>query len=116
MDRRLKDMSRRIEETLATLRDRDDLNIDQIPNRGISLIYIHKLHVLYICYIKLLFGYVFWEYIITLGTIQRNWDNEVISNTRLERTEEEFRRRLNGQIDEQGHVAEREFGERLIER
>ena len=54
MDRKLKDMSRRIEETLATLRDRDDLNIDQIPNRGIALIYLHKLHVLNTCYIDLL--------------------------------------------------------------
>ena len=57
-----------------------------------------------------------WEYIITSGTIERNWDDEVIPNTRLERTEEQFRRRLNGQMREQGHLAEREFGDRPVER
>ena len=53
MERKLKDMSRRIEETLATLRDRDDLTIDQIPNLGIALIYIQTIHVLIRCYINL---------------------------------------------------------------
>ena len=57
-----------------------------------------------------------WGDMITLGMGRSAWDNEVISDTMLERTGEEFRRRLNGQMREQGHVAELEFGERPVER
>ena len=45
-----------------------------------------------------------------------NWDNEVISDARLERTEEQFRQRFEDQMNQQGYIAEREFGERPIER
>ena len=37
MDRKLRDLTRRIEETLATLSNRDDLTFDQFANRGMIL-------------------------------------------------------------------------------
>ena len=44
------------------------------------------------------------------------WDNEVISEARLERNEEQFRERFNHEVNQHGQVAEREFGGRPNER
>ena len=47
---------------------------------------------------------------------QKDWDLELISNTRLEQTEEEFRQRLKHQMSQQRHVAELDILERPRER
>ena len=43
---------------------------------------------------------------------RKDWDNDVISNIKLEQKEEMFRERLNRQMNQQGYSAEREFDER----
>ena len=45
-----------------------------------------------------------------------DWDREVISDGRLERSEEQFRRRFEDQMNQQGQVAQREFKNKPIER
>ena len=57
-----------------------------------------------------------YKWSVTKGLGRSDWDSEVISETRLERTEEQFRRRFEDQLNQQGQVAQREFGDRPIER
>ena len=56
------------------------------------------------------------KYGITSETRQMDWDSEVIPDSRLERREEHFRQKFEEQMNKQKNVAEREYGERWVQR
>lgn len=114
MDQKLEDLTQKIDETLASLRARDDLNIDNQDIIGGNL-FKYSYHYNPISRYNLCFNMVL-KLQITLGTRHAKWNSEVITNSRLDRNEERFRQRFEDQMNQQRYVNEREFGGRWLER